>query len=101
MIKSPGMAALDTVFHLLSFFAPALAVACLVALARRLLMPRQSDALSWGSQAAINSVAGGLVLTAGLWYWGVDGKMATYSMLVLAIATCEWACARGWRASKA
>ncbi len=93
------MAALDTVLHLLSFFGPALAVACLVALARRLLMPGRAAVLSWWGQAAINSIAGGLVLVAGLWYWGVDGKMVTYLLLVFAIATCEWACARGWRRS--
>jgi hypothetical protein len=95
------MAALDTVLHLLSFFAPALAVACLVALARRFMMPGRPAYLFWWAQAAINSLAGGLVLVAGLWYWGVDGKMTTYLLLVVAIATCEWACARGWRSSKA
>ncbi len=90
------MGVLDTFIHLLSFLAPALAVAGLVALAAPLLS-RQSKIGSWWAQTAINSVAGGLVLVAGLWYWGVDGKMATYSALALAVATCQWACGRSWR----
>jgi hypothetical protein len=89
---------LDTLIHLLSFAAPALAVAVLVALAAKLIMPRQPVALAWWSHAAINSVAGLLVLLAGLWYFGVDGKMATYAVLVIAIATCQWLCSRAWKA---
>jgi hypothetical protein len=89
---------LDTLIHLLSFAAPALAVAVLVALAARLIMPRQPVALAWWSHAAINSVAGLLVLAAGLWYFGVDGKMATYAGLVIVIASCQWLCSRAWKA---
>ncbi len=88
---------LGTFIHLLSFLAPALAVALLVALAGRLILPRQSQGLYWWGQAAINSVVGGLVLAAGLWYFGVDGKMATYAALVVAVASCQWACGRAWR----
>ena len=91
------MGPLDMSIHLLSFLAPAVAVACLVALAGRILMPRQSQHGSWWYQFAINSVAGGLVLLAGLWYFGVDGKMGTYAALVLAIASCQWVCGRSWR----
>jgi hypothetical protein len=91
------MGPLDTLIHLLSFTAPAAAIAVLVALAGRLMLPRQAAAASWWAHAAINSVAGVVVLLAGLWYWGVDGKMATYGALVIAVATCQWACGRAWR----
>lgn len=91
------MGPLDTLIHLLSFLAPALAVALALALAARLMLPRQSQSLSWWSHAAINSIVGGLVLVAGLWYFGVDGKMATYATLVVAVASCQWACGRAWR----
>lgn len=89
---------LDTLFHLLGFAAPALAVAVLVALAARLIMPRGPVALAWWSQAAVNFVAGVLVLVAGLWYFGVDGKMATYAALVVAVASCQWLGSRAWKA---
>lgn len=89
---------LGTLTHLLSFAAPAFAVAVLVALAALIIMPRQPVGLSWWSHAAINFVAGVAVLVAGLWYFGVDGKMATYAALVVAIAACQWLCGRAWKA---
>jgi small basic protein len=92
------MGSLDLFFHLLGFVAPAIAVAVLVALAARIVMPRQSASRSWWGQAVVNSVIGVLVLAAGLWHFGVDGKMATYTALVVAVASCQWACNRAWRA---
>jgi hypothetical protein len=91
------MGPLDLFLHLLSFAAPAVVVALVVALAARVVMPRQSAALSWWGQTAINSIVGVLVLAAGLWHFGVDGKMATYAALVAAVATCQWVCSRAWR----
>jgi hypothetical protein len=84
------MAPADLLVHLLSFLAPAIAVGLMVALAAPLLRGRQAGFRRWWVQAAINSIAGALVLAAGLWWWGVDGKMATYAALVVAIATCQW-----------
>jgi len=92
------MGPLDLTFHLLGFAAPAVAVALLVALGARLITPRQAAARSWWSQAAINFIVGALVLLAGLWHYGVDGKMATYAALVVAVATCQWAFSGAWRA---
>jgi hypothetical protein len=89
---------LDTFIHLLSFAAPALAVAVLVALAARVILPRQTSGLAWWLHIAINFVAGVATLVAGLWYFGVDGKMATYSALMVAIAGCQWLSARAWKA---
>jgi hypothetical protein len=84
------MGPLDLLFHLLSFLAPAIGVALLVALAGPLLVSRKAGGPRWWVLAAINSVAGGGVLAAGLWWWGVDGKMATYAALVVVIASCQW-----------
>lgn len=92
------MTPLDGFIHLLSFLAPALAVALLVAFVGGLLVTRQLQGRSWWVQAAINFVAGLVALGAGLWYFGVDGKMASYAGLVLAVASCQWSCARAWRA---
>lgn len=91
------MGPLDLFLHLLSFVAPAVAVGLGVALAARIVMPRQSPARSWWGQAALNSIAGVLVLAAGLWHFGVDGKMASYAALVIVVAICQWVCGRAWR----
>ena len=91
------MGSLDLLIHLLSFVAPAVAVALAVALAGPLLMARKATRRPWWAQAAINSVAGAGVLAAGLWWWGVDGKMATYAALVVVIATCQWLFSGAWR----
>jgi hypothetical protein len=91
------MGPLDLLFHLLGFAAPALAVAFLVAGGARVFIRNGSMTGSWWTHAAINSIVGLVVLAAGLWYFGVDGKMATYAALVVAIATCQWACSRAWQ----
>ena len=87
----------DVAKHVLGFLAPALAVAVLVALAGRLVLPRHSRPAHWWTPVALNFVAGVLVLAAGLWYFGRDGKMATYAALVVVVATCQWLSGRGWR----
>jgi hypothetical protein len=92
------MGPLDILLHLLSFAAPALAVAGLVALAARFFMPRRAGLSAWWVPFALNSAAGVAVLTAGLWHYGVDGKMATYAALVAGVALCQWVCSRSWQA---
>ena len=82
--------------HLLSFVAPALVVAVLVALAARLVLTGPHRPGWWASLLA-NSVTGVLVLAAGLWWFGRDGKMATYAALVVAVATAQWLVGRAWR----
>jgi hypothetical protein len=92
------MDVLDLFFHLLSFAAPAIAVGAGVAFAARFVFARQPESRSWWFYAAINSIAGIAVLVAGLAYFGVDGKMATYSALVVAVACAQWLSAKGWKA---
>jgi hypothetical protein len=89
--------AFDLLRHLLSFLAPAFAVALLVALAARLVLPRAVPRPAWWVCVAMNFVVGALVLGAGLWYFGRDGKMATYAALVLVVASFQWLLGRGWR----
>jgi uncharacterized membrane protein YecN with MAPEG domain len=96
-LKSLHMGPLDLAIHLLSFLAPALAVAALVALAARIFMPRRAGLFAWWVQFALNSIAGVAVLAAGLWHYGVDGKMATYAALVVGVAACQWVCSRSWQ----
>jgi hypothetical protein len=88
---------IDFAVHLLSFVAPALAVALVVALAGTLVLPRSGRPQRWWLPFALNFIAGVAVLVAGLWWFGRDGKMATYAALVIAVATSQWLSGRAWR----
>ena len=92
------MSPLDFSIHLLSFVAPALVVAFLVALAGPWVLPRSGRPLRWWLSAAVNFVAGVAVLAGGLWFFGRDGKMLTYAAMVAAVATAQWLSGRAWRA---
>jgi hypothetical protein len=89
--------ALDLLRHVLSFAAPALAVALLVTLAGRWLLPRGAPRPAWWALLAINFVAGLAALGAGLWFFGRDGKMASYAAMVVVVATAQWLGGRAWR----
>jgi hypothetical protein len=91
------MGPVDLTLHLMSFAAPAVFIALLLPLIARFVMPNQAVARSYRAQFAINCAAGLVVLGAGLWYFGRDGKMATYAALVLVMATSQWLGARAWR----
>ncbi|MET1113601.1 MAG: hypothetical protein ABWY08_01425 [Comamonas sp.] len=83
--------------HLLNFAAPALVLALGLALAARVIVPKDAHLTGWWVQIAINFVAGCGVLLAGLVWFGRDGKLATYAALVLACATCQWVLSGAWR----
>ena len=91
------MGPLDLLIHLLSFLAPAFLLAILVGLAGRLVLPAGSRPALWRS-ILVNFLAGAGVLLAGLWFFGRDGKMATYAALVIVVATVQWLSGRAWRA---
>jgi hypothetical protein len=90
------MGPVDFLLHLLGLLAPALGVAAGVSLAARLLMPA-SPGGGWWLPLAVNFATGAAVLLGGLWYFGRDGKMATYAALVAAVASSQWLLARAWR----
>jgi hypothetical protein len=75
--------------HLFNFLAPALAVAVVLALVGPLFMKKSPSAPGFIAQAAINSIAGALALGAGLWFFGNDGKMASYGAMVVVCATSQ------------
>jgi hypothetical protein len=93
-----ALSPLDLSLHVLSFLAPAAAVALLVTLAARVILPAAGRPGRWWLPLAVNFLAGVLVLGAGLAVFGRDGKMATYAALVLAVATVQWLGGRAWRA---
>ena len=88
----------DLLNHLLNFVGPAAGVALLTAALSRIFIRKVPAATAWWAQVATNFVAGSSVLLAGLWFFGADGRMATYGALVLVCGTVQWALVRGWRA---
>lgn len=92
------MGPLELLSHLANFLAPALWLALVLPLAARLFMKKAPSALTLWRQTAINFLVNALVLAFGLWFFGRDGKMATYAGVVVLGATSQWLMLRGWRA---
>lgn len=83
------MAPLDLINHLLGFLAPALAVAAVVALVAHWFMAKRPSAPGFIPQLAINFGAGACALALGLWFFGNDGKMASYAAMVVVCASVQ------------
>jgi hypothetical protein len=77
------MGPLDQILHLINFCAPALVVGVVLAVLGPSLMGKRPSAPGFIGQAAINSVAGVLALGGGLWFFGNDGKMASYAAMLI------------------
>ena len=91
------MGPIEFVLHLINLLAPALAVAAGVVLAGRhgdgaRTVPRSAWA-RWGLLAC----GGSVVLVAGLWWFGRDGKMLTYGLLVVTVASGQWLMQGRWK----
>ena len=80
----------SAVFHLMGLLAPALGVAVLLWLGLLWRRGRRKSAGKPGRQLGWLVLVGVAVLLAGLAYFGRDGKMATYAVLVLAQGTLAW-----------
>ena len=89
----------EQILHVLNFMAPAWGVALFGVLAAR-LAARGGLALSrwsWRKQTVVSGVVGSTVLAGGLVFFGVDGKMTTYSALVMVCGTVQWLMCKGWQ----
>ncbi|MBD3893967.1 hypothetical protein [Hydrogenophaga sp.] len=84
------MTLLALLWHLLAFIAPALVLAAGLWLAPRLRRNARPARCSAHAEALTLAGAGVLVLLAGLIFFGRDGKMATYTALVLVQGTLAW-----------
>ncbi len=84
------MGPLDLLIHFINFAAPALVVGAVVAMAGYLFAGKSRSARMMYIKTAINCVAGFVALALGLWFFGRDGKMATYAFMVLSIGTSQW-----------
>ena len=91
------MGPIDLLNHLLNWLAPALWLAVLMPLLARLAMRRQRAAARLWTQMTANFTLNLMVLGLGLWFFGHDGKMATYIGMLLACASSQWFFLRAWR----
>ncbi len=85
----------DALWHLLNFLLPAAGVAGLGAALVKLGWRSQLQRVTWKRLAAYAAVPAVVISVAGLWFFGRDGKMATYAALVAASAVGIWWAAWG------
>lgn len=84
------------VIYLFNFALPALAMALFMPLAGRWVVGLGRT--KFRRRVGVHALCGLLVLVAGLWLQGNDGKMSTYMSLLVVAATAEWWMQRGWAA---
>jgi len=84
------LGALDTIWHLLNFVAPAVSMGAVVPLIAKLLWRRRLAAVRWQRLMAWSTGASLAALMAGLMVFGRDGRMVTYSGIVVASALGLW-----------
>ena len=92
------MTALALLNHVLNFMAPALWLALLLPLASRWIFKPRGKRAGFAVQVMVNFSISLLALGLGLWFFGRDGKMATYLGMTVTGATSQWLMLRGWRA---
>jgi hypothetical protein len=91
------MDSLSLIVHLANFLAPAVFISVWMWVLGKVLWRHQSMLFKPWQQFVLNSVAGALVLLVGLVWGGQDGKMLTYTLLVVVIASLQWVFIKAWR----
>ena len=91
------MDSLSLIVHLANFFAPAVFISVWMLVLGRVLWRHRPMRFKPWQQFVLNSLAGALVLLAGLVWGGQDGKMLTYTLLVVVIASLQWVFIKAWR----
>ena len=80
----------DAFWHVINFFAPAVALGAIAAAATKLLWRRELGGVSAVRLWAWASAATALASVVGLVVFERDGRMATYAAMVLACAAALW-----------
>jgi uncharacterized membrane protein (DUF441 family) len=91
------MGPLDLINHLLNFAAPAVFVGVFVAWVAPWVLGRGHGTGAFVLRAVVSSVAGVCALLGGLWFFGNDGKMASYLALIIATAASQFWLMRAYR----
>jgi hypothetical protein len=84
------MGAVDALWHVLNFLAPAAFVGAFTAVGARLVWGRELRGRSWLQLLCWAAVPAALVALAGLVLTGRDGRMVTYGGMVAAAAIGLW-----------
>ena len=84
------MGPLDTLWHLLNFFAPAFGVGLLAPAMAKLLWRRRLGPVGWTRLFVCTIGGAAAALLVGLGFFGRDGRVATYVMTVLGSALALW-----------
>lgn len=87
----------DFLNHVINFCAPAAVMGLLMPLASRIFQGKKLLKPVYIAQAAIIFIACLTCLAAGLWYFGRDGKMATYGLMLVVAATSQFVLNQGWK----
>jgi hypothetical protein len=83
--------------HLLNFVAPAAAMALLLACFGLFFKQKRPIVHGFTAQAAIIFIVSASLYSACLWFFGHDGKIASYALMVLAGATAQFVMLGLWR----
>ena len=81
---------IDAFWHLVNFVAPALGVAALASALAKLIWRKALRTTRWWLLFYPAAAGGVLSLALGLLLWERDGRMATYALLVFAVALSLW-----------
>ena len=84
------MGPIDTLWHLLNFFAPAVGIGALAPLMAKLLWSRRLKGVAWRSLFAWTAGWAALALVGGLVVFGRDGRVWTYALMVVGAAFGLW-----------
>jgi len=89
-LGNPAVDVLGGFWHLANFFGPAIGVGLIATLIAKLLWRQHLRSASWLRLWAWASLPAAGVAIAGLVVYGRDGKLATYTGIVLACALGLW-----------
>lgn len=84
------MGPLDAIWHLGNLFAPAFGVGLMSALLAKLVWRRALSGRAWQRLSVWAVSAASAAWLGGLFYFGRDGKMSSYAVMVLACALSLW-----------
>ena len=84
------MDALDALWHLLNFIAPACGLGALAAALAKLFWRRDLRSVTWRRLALAGVAVSLLAAIAGLVLTGHDGRMGTYAAMLLGCALALW-----------
>jgi len=81
---------LDAFWHITQLFAPAWAVAALLAGGAKLVWRRDLKSTPWRRLALWGAAGGSLAVVAALVLTGHDGKMLGYGLMLLGVSLPQW-----------